>query len=98
MSVDPLELKQMVIDIRSAESAMGTSTKVVIESEKKAHAFARRSVVAKTFISKGTIITPNDITCKRPGTGIAPKYIDLFIGRVAKKDIPADKLLTFEMI
>jgi len=87
MSVDPNELKQMVADIRSAESAMGIPKKMVVESEKEAHEFARRSIVANTFIPQGTIITSKNITCKRPGTGIAPKYIDFFVGKTANRDI-----------
>ena len=98
MSVDPPELKQMVADIRSAESAMGISRKKVIPSENESRAYARRSLVAKTFIEKGAQITPDHLAFKRPGTGMAPKNINLFIGKTAKKDIQSDELLSFNLI
>ena len=98
MSVDPKELTMMVRDIRLAEASLGLSTKKPVESEKDALLYARRSVVSKVDIPKGTIITNDMIACKRPGTGIAPKLMDIVIGRKAKVDIEEDTVITFDMI
>lgn len=98
MSVDPKELRMMVKDIRLAEASLGLSTKKPVESEKDALLYARRSVVAKVNIPKGTIITKDMIFCKRPGTGIAPKFTDIVTGRKTKVDIEEDTVITFEMI
>ncbi len=41
---------------------------------------ARRSIVASKKIEPGHIICKSDLSIKRPGTGIEPKYLDLIIG------------------
>jgi len=59
---------------------------------------ARRSIVAARDISKGEIISENDLTFKRPGTGIYPSEIDNVIGKTAKVDISEDVLIDFDML
>ena len=57
---------------------------------------ARRSLIAARDIPAGTVITREHLVVKRPGYGIAPKHIDRVIGRVARVDIEADDILTWE--
>ncbi|MCS7365578.1 MAG: SAF domain-containing protein, partial [archaeon GB-1867-035] len=59
---------------------------------------ARRSIVAKHFIKKNSVITEDDIDFKRPGTGISPKFAHLVIGRKAKRDINPDEILKWDDI
>ena len=54
---------------------------------------ARRSIVASCDLKKGEKITLNNISIKRPGTGISPKFIDKVIGKELKKSIKEDKPL-----
>ena len=68
------------------------------DTESAARKYARRSVVAKAAILKGTIITADMLTCKRPGTGISPKFIDNIIRKKTKANIAADSLVTWEMV
>ena len=98
LSVNPEELKDMVSAIRRVEKSKGTFINGYYGAEKKAFMYARKSIVAKVDIPKGTIIKAGMITCKRPGTGIYPKYMDMVIGSNAQVDIKADTTLTFEMI
>lgn len=98
MSVDPAELKRMIHDIREAEAMMGGAEKRPVESETLARRFARRSVVAARDIPSGGIIASEDLTLKRPGTGLAPKHLDRVVGRRANREIPADTVVTWEMI
>ncbi len=58
----------------------------------------RRSIIAKCSIPAGTKITKDMLIVKRPGYGIAPKHIDVVIGRVATSDIKEDHWITWEMI
>jgi len=88
----------MVSAIRRVEQSKGTFVDGYYEAEEKAFMYARKSIVAKVEISKGTIITENMLTCKRPGSGIYPKHIDKFVGSKTIVDIKADTTLTFEMI
>jgi N,N'-diacetyllegionaminate synthase len=98
LSVDPRDLKEMVSGIRTIEKAMGRYLKGPVEAESQAYKFARRSIVSKTPIPRGTEITRDMLTFKRPGTGIYPKHVDVVVGRTAKVDIPEDTVLEWSMI
>jgi len=98
LSVDPRDLKEMVSGIRTIEKAMGRYLKGPVEAESQAYKFARRSIVSKKSIPRGTEITRNMLTFKRPGTGIYPKHVDVVVGRTAKVDIPEDTVLEWSMI
>jgi len=98
LSADPQELKEMVDLIRSAEMAKGYFKNGYYPAEEKAYMYARKSVVSNVHIKKGTIITPEMLTCKRPGTGIAPENMDLVVGSVASVDIDDDIVLSRSML
>ena len=92
-SLEPEELHAMVKGIRNIEKALGHGRKEPSDSEKKNKAIARKSIVAKTSIKKGDILNENNITIKRPGTGISPMLWDDTIGKTATKDYEEDDLI-----
>ena len=93
-SLEPEELKTMVIAIRNIEKAVGGSgIKEVSASEAKNKPIARKSIVASKFIRKGDLLTEENITVKRPGIGISPMQWDEVIGKTAKKDFEEDDLI-----
>lgn len=92
-SLDPQELKQMILAIRHIEKSFGNGVKVASNSEKKNIAIARKSIVAKTQIKKGEIFSEKNITTKRPGNGISPMKWDEIIGSFATKDYEEDELI-----
>lgn len=93
-SLEPNELKAMVSAIRNIEKAIGGSgLKEVSKSEEKNKPIVRKSIVASTDIKKGDIFTPENLTVKRPGTGISPMQWDEVIGKTAKKDFEEDDLI-----
>uniref|UniRef100_UPI004047DE4D N-acetylneuraminate synthase n=1 Tax=Algoriphagus sp. TaxID=1872435 RepID=UPI004047DE4D len=93
-SLEPLELKSMVLAIRNIELAIsGNGIKEPSESEMKNIAIARKSIVAKLNIKKGERFNENNITTKRPGIGISPMKWDDVIGKVASKDFEMDDLI-----
>lgn len=93
-SLEPNELKAMVSAIRNIEKAIGGSgLKEVSKSEEKNKPIARKSIVAATDIKKGDIFTPENLTVKRPGTGISPMQWDEVIGKEAKRDFQEDELI-----
>jgi N,N'-diacetyllegionaminate synthase len=97
-SLEPDELKEMVRAIRDVEKALGDGIRKLTEDEERIKKVARRSIVAKVRIPKGTIITEDMLDLKRPGVGIEPKYLNDIIGKRAKKDIKPDELVTFEKL
>ena len=92
-SLEPNELKSMVDAIRNIEEAIGDGVKSSTKSEKPNIDIARKSIVAKKEIKKGEIFSENNLTTKRPGTGISPMDWDSIIGKASKRDYQVDDLL-----
>lgn len=97
LSVNPNEFKAMHDLIRKYEKAKGTFVNGYYEAEKDAYLQARKSIVSNQTIEKGTKITKDMLTAKRPGTGIYPENIDFIVGLTAKEEIPEDTILTKNM-
>jgi sialic acid synthase SpsE len=99
-ALEPDELRAMVASVREVEAALGSGR---LEGPSAAEAeemyrLARRSVVAAIDIPESTTITREMLTTKRPGYGVKPRDIDLLVGRVARVDIEADDVITWEMV
>lgn len=93
-SLEPDELKAMVEAIRNIEKAIaGSGLKEPSASEIKNKPIARRSIVAKTTIKKGSVFTEENITVKRPGTGISPMKWNEVLGQTAMRDFEEDELI-----
>ena len=92
-SLEPEELKAMVDSIRHIEVALGTGDKTPSPSEKKNIFVARKSIVAKIKILKGEFFTKDNITVKRPGSGISPMRWHEVIGTQAVRDFEEDELI-----
>lgn len=91
-SLEPQELKAMVVAIRNIEKALsGNGIKEPSPSEMKNIAIARKSIVAAVAIQKGDKFTEQNITTKRPGSGISPMRWDDVIGKIAKRDFEIDE-------
>jgi len=95
ISLEPLELAELVKGCRAVKLALG-DTKKILSKERPVLKFARECVVSKRKISKGEIFSEENITTKRPSTGSIPaKNYYKIIGKKAKINIPADKQLSF---
>ena len=92
-SLEPEELKAMVSAIRNIEKAVGDGIKKVTDSEKGNIAVARKSIVASRNIKKGEILSEDNLTVKRPGTGISPMRWEEVLGQVAKRDFSEEELI-----
>jgi len=92
-SLEPDELKAMVKAIRNIEVALGTKVKKPSKSEKPNMEVARKSIVAKSSIKRGEKFSKNNLTIKRPGTGINPMRWDDIVGTIAQKDYKMDDLI-----
>jgi len=92
-SLEPDELKTMVDAIRNIELAMGDGHKEPAESEKANLAVARKSIIAAKTVKKGETLTVENLTTKRPGTGISPMKWNEVIGTRAIRDFEEDELI-----
>lgn len=92
-SLEPQELKAMVAAIRNLELAMGDGEKRPVQSEMANRVVARKSIIAKRAISKGEILTEDNITTKRPGNGLSPMKWHDVLGTKAVRDFVEDELI-----
>ncbi|KKT40657.1 MAG: hypothetical protein UW28_C0021G0013 [Parcubacteria group bacterium GW2011_GWA2_44_13] len=98
VSLDPPEFGEMVHQIRRIEKAVADKKKYLHEKEIGIRNKHGKSIVSKTAIPFGTLVTKDMLTCKSPGNGLKPTVMDKVIGSVARVDIPEDTVLTEEMI
>lgn len=93
-SLEPGELKDMVMAIRNTELSLGDGMKRPAASEIKNMPIARKSIVAATAIKKGELFSENNLTTKRPGSGISPMKWEETIGKKASRNFEPDELIS----
>lgn len=92
-SLEPHELKAMVDGIRHIEAALGSGEKTASPSEEKNRPIARKSIIARRAIRKGEELTEENLTVKRPGSGISPMRWFEVLGTRAVRDFEEDELI-----
>ncbi len=92
-SLEPVELQAMVSAIRNIEESLGDGIKRLMPSEIGNRAVARKSIVTSQPINRGQVFTEENITTKRPGTGISPMEWDKIIGKEANRNYLSDELI-----
>jgi N-acetylneuraminate synthase len=93
LSLDPVELRELVKGARAVFDALG-GAKDVLPDEQPTIAFAYASVVSIRDIAAGEILSGDNIWVKRPGTGeISARDYEKLLGRRALSGIPRDRQL-----
>ena len=92
-SLEPDQFAEMVLGIRNIEKAMGDGIKRPTTSERANLSIVRKSLVAARTINVGESFTAENITAKRPGTGISPMYWNVLIGRRATRTYAIDEFI-----
>lgn len=96
-SMEPLEMKSLVEETMKAWQAMGVVSYGATEAEKNSKKL-RRSIYAAKDIKPGEKINFDNVKVIRPGYGLAPKYLDIVIGRTATVGIPLGTPITWEVL
>jgi N,N'-diacetyllegionaminate synthase len=99
-SVTTSELTEMVRGIRFIErmKASPVDKDAVAADMAPLRAIFNKSVVARTALDHGTVLGPEHLTTKKPGTGIPAARLPDVVGRTARTDIPADSVLTEDVL
>jgi sialic acid synthase SpsE len=97
-ALDPKDLRRLVDELARERLLLGDPRKQVLEVEQPARMGARRSVVARVAIPKGTPLTPELLDVKRPGGGVPPAFIAEAAGWAAAVDIAEDTTLEWPML
>lgn len=97
-SLEPKGLTELIINVRKLEKALGDGEKRILDIEEPIREKMMKSIVSTRHIRAGEVIRKEDLTVKCPGTGLKPKYIDVLVGKTAKKDIPEDAIVPAEAL
>lgn len=97
-AMDKADLARFSHNLDSIFELLGEFRKTALDSEQAARDNARRSLVSSRFIPSGKRIDMNDLTFKRPASGISPKQIDEVIGNTASRDIEADEVIQWALL
>jgi len=90
-SLEPGPFAEMVAAIRAVEVALGDGVKRPSAGELGNRAIVRKSIVAAQAIAAGEVLSEDNLTTKRPGTGVSPMRWDDVIGTIAVRDFAPDE-------
>lgn len=93
-SLEPAELTALIASIRRIEASLGDGIKRPVEAEKSTAAVARKSIVAARDVEAGSVLSREDLTIRRPGTGLPPAQLDAIIGHRTRIALRAGEVLT----
>ena len=79
-SMEPEEMRQLVIESERAWQALGKINYGPTEKEKASLVF-RRSLYIVEDIKAGEVLTEKNLRSIRPGYGLPPKYLDIVMGK-----------------
>lgn len=94
-SLDMVGLSSLVDETASAHVALGQGRKRVLASEQHGKAYATRSLVARRAVASGSRLTDEDLKIVRPGTGLAPSFMDVVVGMEIKQALETNDVLTW---
>lgn len=94
-SLEPAELKALVVESQRAYQALGKVQFGVQKAEKKSRKY-KRSIYISEDIKVGEKFSMQNLKVIRPGDGLEPKYFELVLGKVAKRDFQKGNPLTFD--
>ena len=92
-SVEPSDVEKIIESYKLATTMLGSIEKECTLGEERAKLYARRSVVLEEDIKVGEEFTFKNLTCKRPGTGISPKYLKQLVGKKSARNLQKDYIL-----
>jgi N-acetylneuraminate synthase/N,N'-diacetyllegionaminate synthase len=92
------ELKNVIDSIRITERLLGDGIKKPSPTEINNIGGIRRGIVATKHLERGTILTRDHMTFKRPFIEIEPEQIDILCGMKINKDLEEDEPITWNHV
>ena len=96
-SLEPHEMKQLVVETERAWRALGTVSYGPTDAEKNSLVF-RRSLYIATDMKAGDVLTSKTLRAVRPGYGLPPKFQNLLLGKKIKYDAPSGTPISWDLI
>ena len=96
LSSEPEEMRHLTRCSHLINHVLGDGVKKIEACEYETINAQRKSLYSRIDIPAGEIVTSDAVTIKGPGGGLQPRYIDIVIGRTARRDLKADHPITWE--
>jgi pseudaminic acid synthase len=96
-SMEPIEMKQLVIETERAWQSLGKVKYGSTEAEKGSLTF-RRSLYIAEDMKKGDVFTEKNLRIVRPGLGLEPKYYEILLGRKVTKNLKKGMAVKWDLI
>jgi len=96
ISANPEEMKVIVDGAKDIYESLGKNRRIVSSAEQEKKKKFRRSIVINADVKKGEVLTEENLSFKRPGTGIPPDEMKYVLGKTLKVDCDFDHILTKE--
>jgi pseudaminic acid synthase len=96
-SLEPEELKALVVETERAWQSLGHVTYGVTEAERKSLVF-RRSIYVAENLKAGDVLTTENLRCVRPGMGLPPKHYETLVGLRVNRDVKKGTPMTWELV
>ena len=96
-SMEPEEMKQLVIEAERAWQSLGQVSYGPTEAEKSSQTFCRSLYITEDM-RKGDVLTEKNLRIVRPGLGLLPKYYDLIVGRKVNQNVKKGTAVEWELV
>ena len=96
-SMEPDEMSSLVLESERVWRALGVISYGPTEAEKKSLQY-RRSLYIVEDIAAGEALTEKNLRAIRPGLGLAPKYLQIFLGKTITRDAKRGTALTWDLL
>ena len=96
-SMEPVEMTQLVLETERAWQSLGHVSYGITDAEQMSLQY-RRSLYIVQNMKAGEVLTKDNVQAIRPGLGLPPKYLDIILGRVVKKNVVRGTAITFELL
>ena len=96
-SMEPEEMKQLVVETERAWLSLGEVKYGVSEAEKGSMTF-RRSLYIAEDMKKGDVLNGKNLRIVRPGLGLPPKYYEVLLGRKVKRDVNKGEAVNWDLV
>lgn len=94
--LEPVEMQECIQNARAIYKSINCADKVLAPGEDIDRTIMRRSIVAATNLSKGSLLSIELLAFKRPGNGIEPAKVEQLLGRKLNRNLDVDQLITLD--
>jgi pseudaminic acid synthase len=96
-SMEPEEMAALVVESKRAWQSLGTVAYGPTVAELKSLKF-RRTLYVTADLRPGDSLTPANLRAIRPGGGLPPKYIDVFMGRAVRRAVKRGTPVSWDLL